>query len=276
MMHFVVLLLDLGLLLGLVQGETHRIVDPNQAREEFRPHIGNMRHFPYCEILSSRNKFGIFHLLEFTAYNTFLFGCDVEKWNEITQDYIRKHDSSSIVVLNGPRRWAFDTLAVGSTFVDRSVTMFNDLKWVVVGIVQATLYDMVVHFLYPSAKFYSERMVNRATTYVFRAGLPIHYLRAPTGKTYVMQSYSVQIFNVTQSVLPVLDQHLSLPAGWTYHVRTLSNNLFLKAINDVGVIVTDNFMSVYSYCDPVLIEEAAGDNKAPIGAAAAIEQNTEL
>lgn len=235
-----------------------RVYDPKEDNKEA---IKNMRHVQYCEILSSRNKLGWFHFFEFTAFNSFLYGCPMEKWNGVTESLVRKLDNSYIVKLNGPRHWVFDTVSSGSTLVDKTVTLINDIPMVVVGIVQVGFYEIFVALFFPHVRYYFEREVKRETTYVFRAGLPVYYLRSRTNATYAMQSYSTIVYPVNKDNLDKLGSMLNLPQDWSYNVVTLKKDFHLKAINAIGVIVNDNYLNVYSKFDYALLVEAVGDEE---------------
>ena len=212
------------------------------------------RGIEYCEILSSRNGVGWAHTFDFTAYNTVFFGCDRDKWNEITPSYIRSYDGGLIVRLNGPRGWAFDTVTSDSTLVDPSITVINGMDMVVVGIVEATPYEIFMNLFYKQTTLYRERQVRRKTEYIFFKGSPLNYLQSPENKTYAMQSYGKFIYPVDESNLPTLGSLLKLPPGWTYHhIPALPHELRVKAINAIGVIVQDDFQNVYSQFDPQLL-----------------------
>jgi hypothetical protein len=60
-----------------------------------------------------------------------------------------------------------------------------------------------------------------------------------------MQSYS-QIINPTLSMkdLPILDQQLKLPTGWSYKSRVLDQDLSLVA-NGIAYVLQDNLMNSY-------------------------------
>jgi hypothetical protein len=193
----------------------------------------------YCEILASRNRLGISHALEFTAYNTLLRGCPQELWEGVTEKLIQDMDGSWIVKLNGPRGWTFDTVASNSTLVDNTLTNINGIDMVVVGIVEATLLDIAV-VLVGGNNNYKPRTVQRRTMYIFYAGQPIFFLQSPEGRVFVMQSYSQQYFHVDMDNLPSLGPQLSLPTGWSYNY------------------VNDGFLNVYSECEPSLLRRAIG------------------
>ncbi len=232
-----------------------RLIEPEDISNE----RGSFRWVRYCEILASRNRISIWEATSLTAYNTLLGGCPEDKWATITHKTIRDKDGSWAVKLNGPRAWAFDTLTKNSTLVDREITVINGIDMVVVGLVQISFQELLRGIM-GGMNIYNPRDVFRRTIYIFYAGSPIFFLESPTKETYVMQSYGQMYFNVTKDNLPTLGSELKkMPAGWTYnYVESLSLDLPLKAINDVGVIVNDEFYDVYSQCDRQLLHRAIG------------------
>jgi hypothetical protein len=54
------------------------------------------RGLEYCEILSSRNRLGWKHTLDFTAYNTVFLGCDRSKWAGVSTSLVRSIDGLSL------------------------------------------------------------------------------------------------------------------------------------------------------------------------------------
>ena len=92
---------------------------------------------------------------------------------------------------------------------------------------------------------YVETEVERSTTWVFRAGSPVHELIAPNGSVYAMQSASlIKDPNLTEQ-LPNLGERLQMPDGWTYRVRTLDQDLVVQARDGVAHVVLDEFENNY-------------------------------
>jgi hypothetical protein len=62
-----------------------------------------------------------------------------------------------VVRLNGPRGWAFDTVTSDSSLVDAKITVINGIDMVVVGIVEATAYEIFMNLFYKQTTLYRER-----------------------------------------------------------------------------------------------------------------------
>jgi hypothetical protein len=182
-----------------------------------------------------------------------------------------------VVRLNGPRGWAFDTVTSDSSLVDSKITVINGIDMVVVGIVEATAYEIFMNLFYKQTTLYRERqgrfflilsfqcfyflhllcpllLVRRKTEYIFYEGSPLNYLLSPANQTYAMQSYGKFVYPVNETNLPELGSLLKLPVGWSYnHIPSLSKELRVKAENAIGVIVQDDFQDVYSLFDSSLL-----------------------
>lgn len=73
----------------------------------------NMRGAKYCEVLASNNRLGLRYLLQLSAYNTMMFGCDEEKWKQVTEKKMAKQFDALMIKLNGPRFWMMVSLEHG-------------------------------------------------------------------------------------------------------------------------------------------------------------------
>ena len=217
--------------------------------------LKEMRGFPYGEILVSNSAKGWSHAFDLVAYNTLMFGVDLDKWNAITEKDVQKQFNSIMVKLNGPRFWVMDTVDFGkSTLVDSSITYIGGLKMVVVGVPRASLWDIFCKLVFGDVNTYAERAVVRKTTYVFKAGRLIYTLTSPEGKQYVMQSGSAQYNPLNIDSLQDLGSKLKLPAGWKYRVIRLEKDLYVTAKDAIGRIVNDEFFNTYSLFDSELLE----------------------
>jgi hypothetical protein len=93
---------------------------------------------------------------------------------------------------------------------------------------------------------YTDTEVERTTTWIFKAGRQVHELVAPTGSVYVMQSASRRVDpNLAVDQLATLGERLQLPDGWQYRVRTLDQDLAVRAREGVAHVVLDEFENNY-------------------------------
>lgn len=215
--------------------------------------LRNMRGSRYCEILVSNSQQGFWHLLELTAYNTLMFGCDEKKWNNLTEDDVKRQFSSFLVKMNGPRFWTMDTVDPSSTLIDRTLTYIGDIKWIVVGIVNVSYYDIFMKLFMGKIIHYVERRVNRKTIYIYRENELVYVMTSPEGSTYIMQSASAQYAPLTLDSLSELGSILRPPAGWKYSVIRLEKELAVEAENAVGILINDELFNSYSKFDSSLL-----------------------
>jgi hypothetical protein len=77
----------------VVHGEVRQLEKQSPEHQHAFKH---WRGIEYCEILSSRNRLGWKHTLDFTAYNTVFLGCDRSKWAGVTTSLVRGIDGLSL------------------------------------------------------------------------------------------------------------------------------------------------------------------------------------
>lgn len=223
-------------------------------KESIRAQVRDMRGTRYCEILVSNSAKGIMSVFDLTAYNTLMFGCDQDQWNNLTERTVQDQFNSVLVKLNGPRYWVMDTVTASSKLINEEITFIGGLKMMVVGIVEASLYDIFCKIVFGKITDYVERHVNRHTIYVFHKDSTVYVMTSPVGKTYIMQSFSAQYAPLTLDSLDNLGAMLHPPAGWSYKAINLTEELHIPAPNSIGTLINDEFFNSYSLFDPALLE----------------------
>lgn len=223
------------------------------ADHSVRERVKNMRGVRYCEILVSNSADGIMSTLDLTAYNTLMFGCDEEKWTNLTENEVKDQFSSVMVKLNGPRYWMMDTVTASSKLISEHISLIGNMQMMVVGIVKVSLYDILCKILFGDVTNYVERNVNRHTVYVFRKNSTVYVMTSPVGKTYIMQSYSSQYAPLTLEGLDNLGTQLNPPVGWSYRAINITKDLHIPAPNSIGTLINDEFFNSYSLFDAALL-----------------------
>ena len=72
--------------------------------------------------------------------------------------------------------------------------------------------------------------VSRQAAFTFHAGRQVYELVDPSGTVWVMQTWSqIKDPTLSEADLPGLASKLTLPAGWTYRVRTLNAPLVVAS-----------------------------------------------
>jgi hypothetical protein len=161
--------------------------------------------------------------------------CPVVSWEALDAKTIRFETGAFAVVMNGPRYWLPNS--TWGSLPSAARRKFGDLE-------MRHLATLKIDRRRGKAP-YVERTVRRTTTYVYNRGEEIYELTSPEGTVYVMQSMSRIVdpdFKLAE--LPDLASRLKLPAGWTYHARTLDADLVLKVEKEV-VVLQDELRNTY-------------------------------
>jgi hypothetical protein len=203
----------------------------------------NLRGQRYCEIIIEKT------LTTYAVYNTIgLNDCPESIWNKISVDSVKKEMNVSFVHLNGPRYWVIDGLE-HSKLVNTDVKVINDLSMREAGVLKLSLLD-----LYKGSTPYKPRAVERKTTWVYQSGKPVYELINPKGEVFVMQSYSIQKTAQTLNSLNQLNSLLKLPKGWIFKTGILKTEQTVTAINNLAVVIQDDFLNTYQQATHDLLE----------------------
>lgn len=194
-------------------------------------HLRNQR---YCEILVVQK-----HGFSGTAavYNTVgLNDCPEAQWKALDPNKLKIENKAYDIVMNGPRCFLMDRNVLKSAGPVRD---FDGL--------QARLVAQVeVSSASGKRRPYVENIVDRDTQYVFEAGKKVYELLSPDGKTYIMQSYSLEVDpHLSEESLSGLDRRVSLPKGWRYVVRDLSEDLTVRTAGSKAHILQDDLRNTY-------------------------------
>ncbi len=205
---------------------------PEDMKE--RDHLRNAR---YCEILVVTRDG-----LSATAavYNTLgLNDCPEQQWRALDPDRLRKENNAYRVVMNGPRYFIMDRNALRNPGPTRH---FDGLE--------ARLLAQVEVEKNSSKRLpYTENTVERESQYVYEAGKNVYELLAPSGRSYIMQSYSVEVDpSLNEAALAGLSSRLTLPKGWHYRVRQLSEPLIVRNTGPKAYVLQDNLKNSYQRC----------------------------
>lgn len=191
----------------------------------------------YCEIL-----LGTFsgELLKVAVYNTIgLSDCPTEAWSKQDVAALKAETKADIVVLNGPRFWTLNSFA-GSKLLDETLRTLGGMPMRQAGAVELPVADLM-----ELQKPYVLRTIQRDSVVTFYAGKTVFELTAADGRVYTMQSYSTQKSPQTEASLGDLASKLTLPAGWSFGVRTLTTDLVARAVERVVTVVQDELGNTY-------------------------------
>src|SRR5215213_10956408 len=213
---------------------------PTASRFTLREQMHGAR---YGEVLLVTGRL---NRVEATVYNTLgLNDCPDDLWQSLDSEAIKKSYGARAVILNGPRYFLMDTIAIadpGEEIFDFGGLQMRQLATVPLP-PRSLLGGLRRH---P----YSEQPMRRTTVYVWDTGREVYELVAPDGTTYVMQSYSLAVDRtMTEADLPVLGARLRLPAGWSYRVRRLEDEWALSVEREARV-VQDELENSYQRVEP--------------------------
>jgi haloalkane dehalogenase len=213
---------------------------PSTSRLTVREQVHGAR---YGEVLLVTGRL---NRIEASVYNTLgLNDCPDDLWRALDAEAIKKAYRARAVILNGPRCFLMDTIAIADP--GDAIFTFGELQMRRLATVQMP----------PTALLgglnrlpYTEHVVRRTTVYVYDEGREVYELVAPDGTPYVMQSYSLAVDPaLTEAALPTLGERLRLPTGWRYRVRQLSEELDLR-VDEEARVIQDELEISYQRVEP--------------------------
>ena len=163
-----------------------------------------------------------------------------EQFRALDADALKAEFGGDGIWLNGPRRAQMDE-ASAEVLDSGRITSVGGIPMQTVAKVRVP----DVRMFAGKRPAYTDTEVERSTTWVFRAGWPVHELVAPSGSVYAMQSASLIRDPDLAEQLPNLGERLQTPDGWTYRVRTLDQDLVVQARDGVAHVVLDEFENNY-------------------------------
>jgi hypothetical protein len=176
--------------------------------------------------------------LEATVYNSFpLNDCPAELWDKLDAAAIAKENGAAAALLNGPRYWLMSTIEKVADHHQETKT-FGGIAM----IEQAT-----VKLSSQNPAPYDVNQVNRRTVFTFDVGRPVFELVDPGGQRWVMQTWSQTVDkDLTLEDLPDLARRLTLPEGWRYETRILTNSISVDTTTRDATVTQDDLANTYS------------------------------
>ena len=199
---------------------------------------GDMFARRYCELLMVNTAQ---QPIVAKVWNTYpLNNCPRTAWLAVNTSSVAQQNHVTLAVRNGPRYWTID-----------SVTKYSSAALTEADQGGLEMYlDATVQLADLSRTPYVGHDVARTTVFRYRAGRRVYELVDPSGKTYVMQSWSQQVDpTLTLAQLPNLGQVLHLPAGWRYETRVLRTLLAIDTVTHPAVVLQDDLQDSYSLKD---------------------------
>ncbi|MEM9777001.1 MAG: hypothetical protein AAF902_20655 [Chloroflexota bacterium] len=211
---------------------------PAVEQTQFLQAPEDMRNFRYCEIIPVFRSGTTFNL---EVYNTIgLNDCPDEAWGELDEEDMADAFDAVQVIANGPRFWLVNEVVAGDAMIEGHVSDFGGIEMRQVAMIETQLSGGMV-----GETFYEANEVQRTTTFIFYAGDMVYELISPEGDVYRMQSYTHQVDpTLTIDDLEMLGDRLSLPEGWRYQARVLSEGSQMVA-DGLAFVLNDEFLNAY-------------------------------
>jgi hypothetical protein len=208
-----------------------------------RNRVEGLRGVRYGEILLVRTDGASYRA---DVWNTMGFNdCPPEAFAELDAAAIAAEQGALLALKNGPRHWVLD--AIEAQIRESALTTkFGTLEMFL-----AATIDFGPSLPEPGG--YVERHVARDTIFEWSAHTPLHELRSPDGRIYVMQALSHAV-DPTQRIehLGELAQRLDPPDGWTFATRTQDRALRLLSDEDgIATVLQDELLNSYQRVDRV-------------------------
>jgi hypothetical protein len=167
------------------------------------------------------------------------------RFRALDPEKLRKEYGGDAVRFNGPRRFLPDRFTA-EAFDGGKLSMLGPIPMHLYGTFMAPDFDA---FIAGKQTPYRETVSKRTTTWFFEAGAEVYELVSPEGTVFVMQSASLRVDpDNTVDKLRTLGDRLSLPDGWQFRVRTLEEELVMRATYDddpPNTIVLDELENNY-------------------------------
>jgi hypothetical protein len=196
----------------------------------------------YCEILAA---FVEGSNVRIDVYNTFgLNDCPEAAWSAVDPSKVQAQLGASSIRMNGPRRWIIDRFT-NSAWLDPTQVELGGLAMRKAGQLVLPLSEATT-----AGSAYVTHTIERNTTYVFDAGKDVFELHDPMGRVFVMQSFSLEHEALTEADLPGLAAKITLPSGWTFQARTLTEALEVTAVDGTATVVQDDLADTYQLAQP--------------------------
>ena len=211
---------------------------PSGAASSTTDDTRQMRGDRYCEVLLVTFDGGS---ATGDVWNTYpLNDCPQAVWTGLDAKSIAAENGVPIAKLNGPRYWLMNSVEKVGGVANLPEKDFGGLGMYL----QATV---AIGSLATASVPYVTHAVSRSSVFVYDAGQRIYELRSPDGRTFVMQTYSVQIDpTLTEAGLTDLGSRLALPEGWVYSSRVLDAPLRVETTSTAADVLQDELGNSYS------------------------------
>jgi len=172
------------------------------------------------------------------VFNSFpLNDCPAELWSALDPQAIAAENGAATALLNGPRYWLMNAIEKQPKGPQITKT-FGGIEMIQQAMV-------LLSSMNPAP--YTVNKVSRNTVFVFNAGEEVYELIDPSGRRWVMQTWSQVVDpNLSRADLRGLASRLELPEGWNYRPRVLTEELRVDTRTEAAQVLQDNLTNSYS------------------------------
>ncbi|MCO7187194.1 MULTISPECIES: haloalkane dehalogenase [unclassified Pseudoalteromonas] len=168
--------------------------------------------------------------------------CEQSQWEAIDFEEVAAQYDALSAIPNGPRFFVVDESRGGDVITqdaDTQFRLFGELKMRLL-----TTADMSA--AQGEQLPYVAGEVSRSNTWHFYKGRRIYELTDNTGQVFVMQSFSrISDASLQMDDLANLGDKLSLPEGWTFSSRILTEPLDVTAVEGIAYVLQDELGNSY-------------------------------
>jgi len=163
----------------------------------------------------------------------------------LDKDKLAQEHQAIGAFLNPPRYWMFDEFRVFEVGDDQA---FGGIKMTWMGVVDvATLKKAIL------GGNYFAGYIHRDNSYTYNQGSEVYLLDAPGGEVFIMQSYNAHTDEglAAEQSPAALGSRLTLPAGWTFRVKTLDRDLVVSQdkTGKMAHVMQDDLLDRYQGSD---------------------------
>lgn len=202
------------------------------------PNSGPQFEFRYCEVLLANLEAS--GRLRAEVWNSGPFNCPQADWDALDSDALASEFGAEAAILNGPRFWVLDRQINNSPPASLMLDQFGNLTMLLgATVLLAEGFDF-------GENSYNINSVSRDTVWQYHAGREVYELTNPDGQRFRMQSFTRAIeTDQLLGELASLGSRLTLPDGWSFATRRLTEDLELPTVGGIAEVITDDFGNTY-------------------------------
>lgn len=230
----ILLILFVFVIYPIIRGNSKVQFDSITQHEIEHPSPKKVRGSSYNEILV---VYRYFNKLKAGVYNDIGKALIAEEdFAKISTEEVKKEFGATAVIKNGPRFWVMDEI---TGYYNGSEQIIANHLMNQPGILNLSFQDLKNRIPY------SVHQINRKTDYTYYKNQKVYQIVTDQGDVFTMQSASKEVDKeITIDTLDNLGLKLNLPAGWSYQMSVLKENVTYH-IDGTAYVLQDEFLNTY-------------------------------